>query len=516
MVRRNPEIILDEASRCIAFIEKLRLNEGEWTGKLIILAPWQREFIRQLFRTDPEGKLITRWAFLGIPRKSGKSCLIAGICLYMLLGRGKKGIKIASVACDKDQASICFNFAADMIRQSKYLSSLCDIRKSQRKILVPSLNSLYEVKSGDADNKDGYGYDVLVADELHAWKKEHLYHVMRSGMKAKHEPMTLIITTAGQNPHCLCHQLWEHARTLIKGTSVDPTAVAVLYEAPEGADAFSEAVWLQCHPGIGHTVPLENIKAEAAEALNMPSQIAEFKRTVCNIWTSEDTKWLPYESWKACAAAPYDADLLLKEKCFGGLDLASTTDLSAFSLAFPLDDGRVALIVRHYMPADTLLHAERRDGIPYRDYVDAGYITATPGNVTDYDYIREDINKAFKKYDFTDIAIDPYNATQLAIQLAGDGLTVVPHRQGFLSMSGPAKAFERLVISKKLITLKNPVLNHQAHTVIVTRDAADNIKPTKSKETGRIDGIVASVMAVGLAAKYVDNQPQIFFIGHKG
>jgi phage terminase large subunit-like protein len=514
MVQHHPRVIHDEGERCIQFIQRLKLNEGEFTGKRIVLIPWQKSFIRQLFRTDPEGKLIARWGFLGIPRKAGKSCLIAGIALYFLLGRGKKGIKICSVACDIPQASLCFNFAADMIRQDKYLSSICQIRKSQRKIFIPHLNSLYEVKSGDADAKDGYGYSLIIADELHAWKNPHLYEVLRSGQKAQAEPMTIVLTTAGQNPYCLCKQLWDRARDLQSAKLHDPTCVAVVYEASADDDPFAPATWLKCHPSIGHTVPLANIQAEANEAKQLPSLQAEFKRTVLNLWCSEDTKWLPYESWKKCSLIPFDPTTLKGRKCFGGLDLSTTTDLSAFALAFPLDAGGMAILVKHWMPSANVLKAERRDGLPYGDWIAQGHITATPGNVIDYQFIRDEINSLKAAYGFDAIACDPWNCTQLGIQLASDGFTLSSFRQGFISFNEPSKYFERLVISEKLVTLGNPVLDSQAHAVVVLTDPAGNIKPSKlHKGTQRIDGIVASIMAVGLAMKaQPDDTPSIILI----
>ncbi len=358
--------------------------------------------------------------------------------------------------------------------------------------------------SGDAEAKDGYGFTVLLMDEIHGWKNQHLFEVLRSGQKAIDEPLTVCMTTAGQSPYCFCKTLWDKARQVKEGKIIDPTFLSVLYEAGPDDDVWSPATWIKANPSIGHTVPLANIKAEADEAKSIPSLQAEFKRTVCNLWCDEDVKWLPYSSWKKCSEIPFDIETLKGRKCFGGLDLSTTTDLSAFALAFNLDDGRIALLVHHWMPADNVSKAELRDQLPYRDWIKAGWITATPGNVIDYSFIRDEINRLKGLYEFDTIAADPWNCTQLGIQLASDGFTISGFRQGFISFNEPSKYFERLVLSEKLITMANSCLDSQAGAVVVLSDPAGNIKPTKLKRgTQRIDGIVASIMSVSLIIKNV-------------
>ena len=303
----------------------------------------------------------------------------------------------------------------------------------------------------------------------------------------------MVTTTAGFDKHSICYEIWDYAIKVRDGIVQDPAFLPVIFAADQDDDWKDPATWRKAHPGLGVSVKEDYFAAECAKAQAMPSYENTFKRLLLNMWTESDVRWLAMDAWDKCGG---DLPDLAGRECFAALDLSTTTDISAFVLAFPID-GTVHLLPFFFVPAEGVYKRSKKDRVPYEVWLKSGHIEATDGTVIDYDVIRKRINELSEIYQIKEIAIDRWNATQLATQLAGDGFDIVAFGQGYASMSGPTKELEKLVLGQQLNHGDNPVLRWMASNVSIEQDAAGNIKASKAKSTERIDGIVAGIMALG-------------------
>lgn len=493
----------EAASRAVEFFRRyLRHTKGELAGQPFELAEWQEtEIIRPLFgwkRQDGTRKY--RTVYVEVPRKNGKTTLAAGIALYLLFADNEAGAEIYSAAADRDQAALTFDIARSMVEAEPALRKRCQIYR--RAIVVPKTGSSYKVISADVGTKHGFNSQGIIFDELHAQPNRDLYDVLHTSTGARRQPVEFLITTAGTfNPESIAYQLHTYAEQVRDGVIDDPAFLPVIYAADPEADYRDPETWRKANPGYGVSVRAEYLQAEAKRAEAEPSYENTFRRLHLNQWTQQVTRWLKVEDWDACEREFPD---LSGRLCYGGLDLSTTTDLSAFCLIFPPNhpEEPYYLLPHFWIPERKL--ADRRDRVPYDAWVRDGLITATQGDVVDYERIRADIND-LRKYNIVSIAFDPWNATHLANQLAEqDGFDLLQCRQGFVSLNEPTKEFERLIVGGKLAHDGNPVLRWQIGNVAVKQDPAGNIKPDKSKSTERIDGVVAGIMALAVALTAAD------------
>lgn len=483
----------DAAVRAVAFFaECLTHTTGEWRGKPFVLSDWQAKIVGDIFgwkRQDGTRKY--RTVFIAVPRKAGKTTLAAGLALYALFCDGEPGAQVINAAADREQAALCFDAAKGMIQAEPMLEGRSEVFK--RSIIVPNTGSAYKVISSEAYSKHGLSCSYIGADELHAWPDRELWDVLNTSTGARRQPLTVVTTTAGFDRHSICYEIWDYAVKVRDGIIEDAAFLPVIFAADPDDDWKSPATWRKAHPGLGVSVQEDYFAAECAKAQAMPSYENTFKRLLLNMWTESDVRWMSMDSWDACGGELPD---LTGRDCFGGLDLSTTTDISCFTLAFPVD-GTLYLLPFFWVPEDGIQKRAKRDRVPYPGWVKSGHIEATEGNVIDYDVIRKRINELGEKYNIREIAIDRWNATQLATQLGGDGFDIVAFGQGYASMSGPCKELEKLVLGKQLNHGNNPVLRWMASNVSIEQDAAGNIKASKAKSTERIDGVVASIMAIG-------------------
>jgi phage terminase large subunit-like protein len=483
---------------CRFFDTYLRHVKGRWAGKPMDLAPWQRDrIIRPLFgELRANGTRQYRQSLICIPRKNGKSTLSAGIALYLLFGDREPGAEIYSAAADRDQAAIVFDAARAMVESSPALSKRCKVYR--RAICVPATNSVYRVLSADAPTKHGLNAHGVIFDELHAQPKRDLWDVLTTSTGARSQPLVVAITTAGYDKHSICYEVYDYAKKVEQGVIDDPAFLPVLYEADAGADFSDPEQWAKANPNLNVSVNTDYFEAEAAKARELPSYENTFRQLHLNQWTEQATRWLPMERWNA-VTDPVEPKALEGRACYAGLDLSTTTDLSALVLLFPDDKGGYDVLPFFWVPMEGARRRERRDRVPYLTWIAQNHIEATPGNVIDYDVIRARINQLRERFNIIEIAADRWNATQIITQLVGDGFNVVPFGQGFASMTAPTKECEKLVVSGKLRHGGNPVLKWMASNVSVELDPAGNIKPSKRTSTDRIDGMVATIMALGRA-----------------
>lgn len=492
------------ADRAVKFIRLLKHSKGRWAGSPFNLLPWQEnEIIRPLFGTvNDDGSRQYRTAYISFGRKNGKSEIGAAIALYLLFADGEYGAEIYSAAADRDQASIVFNVAASMVRQLPALEKRCRIIDSQKRIIIPQTESVYRVLSSDAHTKHGFNPSGVIFDELHAQPNRDLWDVLTTGSGTRRQPLVVALTTAGYDRNSICWEQYKYASDIKKGHFTDPTFFSCVYEVPEDADWKDEKNWSLGNPGLGAFLNIDEMRAAAKKAENIPALQNTFRRLRLNQWTQQETRWIPLDKWDQ-GGEPFDFSLLKNRPCYGGLDLSSTTDISAFLLVFPPteEDPFWRVHATFWIPEEKMRERSQRDKVPYETWHRQGLIESTPGNVVDYAYIRARINRLGGEFGVSEIGFDPWNATQLSLDLAADGFTMVPIRQGFASLSPPSKELERIVNGGIFRHGGNPILRWMADNVMVIQDPAGNIKPDKSKSTERIDGIVALIMALDRATR---------------
>lgn len=489
----------EKADAAIKFISALKFTKGEWAGKPFVLQPWQKKFIRKLFGyVNNDGTRRYRTAYLEIPRKNGKSELAAAIALYLLFADGEPGAEIYSAAADREQASLVFNAAASMVRRSKWLSGISRIVDSQKRIVFYKKNSFYRAISSEAYSKHGFNAHAVVYDELHVAPNRDLWDTLQTSMGARRQPLMLAITTAGYDRNSICWEVHEYARQVRDGVIKDPSFLPVIYSADPDDDWTSKKVWAKANPNLGVTIKLDFLRQECQRAQEIAAYQNTFRRLYLNQWTQQDTRWIDMEAWRECGGKA-DYEELANLRCWAGVDLSTTTDISSCALVFePDSDGVVHVLSYNWVPSENIAARVRRDRVPYDLWAQQGHITATEGNVIDYDYIRiaitDEIKRRFPLLQV--VGYDPWNATKWAIDLESEGVPVMEVRQGFKTMSPACKELERLIIGRKLRHNNNPVLTWAMDNLVVAQDPAGNIKPAKDKSTERIDPAVAVIIAI--------------------
>jgi len=487
---------------CDFFPRFLRHTKGRWAGKKFDLLPWQTELISKLFGTVKEdGTRQYQHVYCEIPKKNGKSELAAGVALYLLFADKEPGAEIYSAAADRDQASIVFNVAMQMVRYSRALSSRCKIIESSKRI-VHNKGGVYRVLSAEAYSKHGYNVHGVLFDELHTQPNRDLWDVLTKGSgDARLQPVFFAITTAGFDRHSICWEVHEYARQVRDGIIDDPTFLPILYYADEDADWTEQKTWEGCNPSMTSLydgdgiLDAKRIRAQCHRAEDNPLEENAFRRLRLNQWVKQESRYLPMIAWDECEG---DVNLedLRGQGCYAGLDLASSIDIAALVLAFWGEDGTGILLPHFWVPEENIEKRARTDKVPYDQWVREGFVTATPGNVIDYATIRHDVNELSKIYEIRELAFDRWGAVQMSQDLTEDGFTMVDFGQGYRSMSAPTKELLKMVLDRKIAHGGNPVLRWMADNVVVTTDPAENVKPDKSKSTERIDGIVATIMAI--------------------
>jgi phage terminase large subunit-like protein len=481
------------AARAIEAINNLCHTKGPFAGQPFNLRPWQLDIVRKIFRTGPAGRRHYRQVLLMLPRKNGKTELCAALAIYFLLFDQEMGGEVYSAAADKDQAALVFNVAAQMIRQDPILDRVCDIVDSQKRIVHPKSGSFYRAISAEAYSKHGFNASVVIYDELHAAPDRELWDVLTTSQGARAQPLTIAISTAGYDRHSILWELYAHGTKVLDDPTIDPTFLPIIYEAPTGADWTSPRVWKQANPALGDFRSLEEMRIACQRAQEIPAQENAFRRLYLNQWTEQAARWISMPAWDACGGA---LPSLERRKCYVGMDLSSTKDLTALAAVFPREDG-FDVLTQCFIPAENIRERATRDRVPFDLWVKQGHITATPGNVVDYEAVRATLADWSRRFDVREVAFDPWNATDLVTRLQDqDGLTCVPMRQGFVSLSAPTKSLEKAILSKSLRHDGAPVLRWCVSNVSVETDPAGNLKPSKSKSTERIDAVVALIMAI--------------------
>lgn len=503
---RDWEYYFDEnkASLAIGFIRLLRHTKGALAKQPFQLQPFQEFFLAVLFgwqRKDGKGRRF-RKAYLEIARKNGKTELAAAIACYCFLMDGEFGADIYTAATTRDQARIAFEAAKVMLRQlkeeSKDINSLVGIYKFN--IHIESTNSKFESVSSDASTLDGLNPHVGIIDEYHSHKTSEVLEVIETGMGSRPQPLLLVTTTAGFNRNSPCYHLRKVAADVLRGIKQDEAFFPLIFSLDEEDDWQDKTVWGKANPNLGQTPYWSYMEDQYNKAINEgATKQVQFQTKNLNVWTNSYSTWIRDDIWMQCKADYSEKDLA-GLKCYGGLDLASTRDLTAFVLFLPPQDKLVRgrFLFYFFCPEDNIRERSIRDGVPYLQWFQDGYIIPTSGDVFDRDYVLEKVNLIAQKFALQTVAYDRWGAADTVVKLQEDGMKVSRFGQGWQSMTGPISEFERLVSRREIQHDGNPVARWMLSNVAI-KFAANNtgMAIAKDKATEKVDGIVAAMMALG-------------------
>lgn len=490
----------EEADRAMRFFpECLTHIEGKLAGKPFELILWQKAIIANLFgwrRAD--GTRRYREAFILVPRKNGKTPLAAGIALYLLCCDGEIGAQVYSAGADREQAALIFRWAAAMVLNEPELEARCSIYKTTKAVEFRETRSIYKALSADAKTKHGLNIHGALIDELHAHPTGELTETLKTGTASREQPLIVYTTTADYQRESICNRTQDRAEKVRDGVIEDSAFMPVIYAALEDEDWTDPGIWKKANPNFGISVDEEYFKRECKRAQDEPSYLNTFLRLHLNVRTGSDVAWIDVKQWDRCRGETDYRELpaLLKgSRCYAGLDLAKTRDLTSLALWFP--EQRV-LLNWYWIPASSAARSARRDRVPYLAWKNANAIEFTPGDVTDYAYVEARILEIISEFEVTEFGYDPWNATATATNLQNAGIEMVEVRQGYRTLSEPSKELERMIIAEDFSHGGQYVTRWCASNVMVDTDPAGNIKPSKAKSTQRIDGIVAAVIALSV------------------
>ncbi|GHU70059.1 hypothetical protein FACS1894184_14980 [Clostridia bacterium] len=435
--------------------------------------------------------------------------LAAAVALYLLCADFEQSAEVYGCAADRQQGAIVFDTSMQMSKMCPSLMKRMKILAATKRLVYLPTNSFYQVLSAEAYTKQGYSVHGLIFDEIHAQPDRRLFDTMTKGSgDARNAPLFFLITTAGTDTNSICYELHSKALDILDGRKNDSTFYPVIYAAQPEDDWTDPEVWKKANPSLGITVALEKMQAACESAKQNPAEENSFKTLRLNIWCKQSIRWMPVHVWDACAD-PVDPDDLLGRVCYGGLDLSSTTDLTAFVLVFPPRNESEKYMVLPYfwLPEETIGLRVRRDHVPYDLWQRQGFLKTTEGNVVHYAFIEKFIEELTKRYNIRETAYDRWSATSVVQNLEGEGMVMIPFGQGFKSMSAPTNDLMRLTLSKQIAHSGHPVLRWNVDNIFIRTDPAGNIKIDKEKSTERVDGAVALVMALDRAIKCGAGKP---------
>lgn len=529
----------EAAARAIRFFPAcLRHVEGDLAGKPFVLEPWQQAVVGNLFgwqRRDSLGRVVRRYreVMLYVPRKSGKTPLAAGICLYVLFCDGEAGAQIYGAATTRDQAALLYKQARGMVKQCKALSDRAIVYKGENTrsiILKADPGSVYKVISSDAAGQHGGTSHLVLIDELHAQESRDLVDVMETSMSSQNrkQPLLILITTADFDRPSICNEKHTHACAVRDNggdrakPGYDPAFLPVVYEMASGDDPFSPETWRKANPNLGVSVSLDYLERQALKAKEDPAFLNTFVRLHLNGKTNQDTCVIPLDAWDACAA-DIDVEALKGRRCFLGLDCSSCEDLTALAAVFPDDGGGCDVLSWAWCPEDKI--EDRANAkVPYQLWHRQGWIAATAGNQIDYAVILETLVDVVGTYEVAELAYDPHGAEHLIQELVQrTNVNAVRMVQTVAHMSPPSKDLIRRVKAKALRHRHDPLLRWCAGNVAahfqgripaggVVGEFLDKVPILFSKRSSRdkIDPIVAIVLALSCFERHPTNEGSVY------
>jgi phage terminase large subunit-like protein len=484
----------EAGSKAVKFFSFLQHYKGHLAGQPFTLEPFQQFIIHTVFGWKKlNGYRRFKECYVEIAKKNGKTLMAGGIGNYLMVADGEQGAEVYSIATTRDQARICFDDSAKMVATSSALKNRVQVYAHS--MFIQQSSAKFKPLSSDADSFEGKNPHCAINDEFHIQDNWELYNNTKSAMVARKQPLLFTITTAGYNKQSPCYQLRTTVTEVLQDIKQNEALFGVIFTLDEEDNWQDETNWIKSNPCLGAALDIEALREEFIGAVNTPSMQVGFLTKNLNIWTDASEVWITDDAWKKCRA-DIDWPSLAGQRCFGGLDLSSKLDITCLILLFK--QGNKHLLKPYFwIPEDTARERSKRDGVDYLTWIKQGYIEVTPGNVVDYAFIKAKILELSAVYQINSIAFDPWNATQLSIELTEEGATVSEFRQGFGSMSAPTKEFEKMVLAREIEHDGNPVLRWMLSNVEIKRDPAGNIKVDKGKSKEKVDGIVAAIMALG-------------------
>jgi phage terminase large subunit-like protein len=479
------------AQKDIDFYHLLHHYKGR--DDLIDLAPWQQFIVGSAFGWKREdGTRRFRYVYVECASKQGKSTIAGGAGLRLAFFDDEPGAEVYAAATKRDQAKIPWGAAVQMVRKSPSLRKLIQVNAGS--LSQTSSASFFQPLGRDSDSDQGINPNGAIIDELHVHETRDLLDNIEKAASVRRQPMIWKITTAGRKRESVWTEERADAVAILEGRATDDATFAIIYTLDEGDDPFDEAVWPKANPNLGVSVKLDFLRERAAKAQRSPGAMAAYLRYHMNVPTAVSTRAIDIDEWDQCAAEPVVPEGAHVD---GGLDLASVRDLTALVLVHRDDEGFVNVLCRFWCPQDGIEQRSRIDGVPYADWVRDGFLIATPGNVTDYDYVKAEALAIGSVYEVGEIGYDRWNATQLVTDLVADGANMVAISQTHAGLSAGWRELEKAILEHKIRHGGHPVLRWMAGNVEVETDAAGNQKPSKARSTERIDGIVGLTMAIG-------------------
>ncbi len=520
----------EAAKKVLKFFSVLKYTKGEWAGLEFKPEPWQVFILSSIFgwKRITDGTRRFRTAYLETARKSGKTETLAGVGLYLMAADKEAGAEVYSVATKMDQARISHSAASMMVRKSQPLRDRIQIYKNN--LNIEETGSKFVPLGADSKTMDGLNVHGGMVDELHAHPNRDVWDVIITATGARRQALIMAITTAGYDKHSVCWEQHDYTEKVLEGIIEDETHFGIIFTIDHGEDCMcflpnckkgcdswqDEKVWGKANPNLNVCTKLDDLQMKAKKAAEVPTQLNAFLRLHMNIWTESVTKWIGTDKWAACGGK-VDKDRLKGRLCYAGLDLSTTTDISAFVLVFPpLEDGDVyEILCRFWIPQENMRERVRKDRVPYDVWVREGYITATQGNIIDYNSILHQIDQDCNDYDLQELAFDRWGSQKITTDLQDMGFEnektkhvqrhLIQFGQGFASMNAPTKELEKLILGRQMRHGDNPVLTWMISNTVIKMDAAGNMKPDKGESTERIDGVVALIMAIDRATRSTDN-----------
>lgn len=503
------------AKQAIDFKQELRHTQGEWANARlhdtrIRLEPWQQFIDWNLFgwRRKSSGYRRFTKAYITVGKKNGKTVNAAATANYCFFVDSPReiGPEVYMIATKREQAAKAWSEAQRQISKHPFLDKITDTYKQTSIVVIPGTAARMKPLGKESKTEDGMNPHFVVVDEYHAHVDNSMLEVMESAMGARRQPLIYIITTSGfdkasacyQEEHALAEQVLERSRE-----PIPESFFCIIYTLDESDDWTNPDVWIKANPNLGVSLDWDYLKGRVEQALLSPAKQNKIKTKNLNIWTQAETRWITYETWKACGFA-VDPEELEGRSCYVGLDLSASQDITAIALCFPPEEEgeKYRFLFRFFIPEDNMIERERKDKVPYSYWIEKGFLFSTPGNVIDYDFIEDQIRLDAKKYPVLEVAYDPWKALEIVNHLTAEGLTMVEIVQRYSGMALPTDTFERKVLGKQIAHNDNPVMTWMIACTEVKSDRQGNIMPMKPRResTGkRIDGVVASIMALNRA-----------------
>lgn len=498
--------------KIINFFQKyLKHTKGKSAGTPFLLSPYQQFTLYNLFawqKKNEAGQTIRliRNVYEKVGKKNGKTAVLAGIPIYAMAFDKEMGAEVYVGATKEEQAKLCFNQAADFVRKIPILQEL-GFRNYQKEIKFIPTNSCLKPLGGDSKTQDGINSHISIIDEYHAHKDDSVKENLESSSAARLQPITYTITTAGTNLHGVCKNFEESCINILEGVAEDDTFLIMIHDLDKDDDYEDESNWIKANPNLGVTVSLTHLRSELLKAKNQPSKLNNFLTKHMNMWVDGASEWIPSKYWNVCMQQKPILENFTKLGCAGAIDLSSNTDLSALGFISNEDEnGYRDLLVWHFCPLDTIEKRSKEDRVPYlywsnKKFIESPfendtYLTATPGNMIDYDVIAKKAVDLFYLLGATHIEYDRKLMGSIINHLMKENVELSPFNQSLMNFTYPTKEFEKLVLSGKLRAGQNPVLKWSLSGCVVDSDSNENIRLHKGKATKRIDGIICSIMGL--------------------